>query len=80
MEKRLSTQKQRVAMVLCGPQFYTLEEAKHEITRRFGKTDTEAAISARFRDLRKAGQYRCYKRKRESYKNLWEYRVEQVGQ
>ncbi|WP_018694238.1 hypothetical protein [Algicola sagamiensis] len=78
--KKLTTQKQRVAAVLCSSHFYTLEEAKHEITRRFGKTDTEAAISARFRDLKKTGQFTCYKRKRESYKNLWEYRLEQVGQ
>ena len=67
-------QRGRVVAIIADGQWRTLFEIAHQCRYRFGKTDSEAAISARLRDLRKVqyGQHVVERRKRSA--GTYEYR------
>lgn len=64
----------RVRLIMRLRGWQTLEEIKANVRAMFGTLDTEAAISARLRDLGAVLPIR--KRKREGTRNLWEYELE----
>lgn len=73
-KQRINTQLWRVRLIMADGQWRALYEICHECRDRFEKWDSEAAISARLRDLRKYG-YSVERRIRKGTKNLREYRV-----
>ena len=75
-EGRLFTQLTAVEDFMVGQEWWrTLFEIRANLKARYGVMASEASISARLRDLRKAkhGSYRVERRK--CAKGLWEYRV-----
>lgn len=74
---RLASQMDRVRALMADGRWRTLAEVQRAIAVP-GKHDTEAAISARLRDLRKGkfGALHVERRRRgEPSQGLWEYRV-----
>ncbi|QYJ79412.1 hypothetical protein [Shewanella acanthi] len=67
------TQRERLAAIITGSRYWTLFEIQQECLRRFGKTDSETALSARFRDM---PLNKRVKRLREGSKHTFEYRLE----
>lgn len=65
------TQQERVEEVLTGPDYWTLEEIADACKVIFKKSDSQAAISARYRDCAKPK----HKRIRGGKGQLWEYRI-----
>lgn len=76
LKHNTGTQKGRVAAICSGRSWWTLKEIETAIQLRFGKTDTQAAISARLREFSPVKD-RLTKEKqlRNGCKNLWEYRL-----
>ena len=67
------TQRERLAQIITGNRYWTLFEIQQECLNRFGKCDSETALSARFRDM--PLDKRC-KRIREGTAHTFEYRLE----
>ena len=82
--KRETTQLQRVHYIMKWGHWYTLAQIRHMIYEEFRIKDSEAAISARLRDFRKAkfgGHIMNAKRKRfmhnpTKFKNQWVYQLQ----
>jgi hypothetical protein len=77
---RLGSQLEWTKIVMFDGKWRTLAELRKEILRRTDgkRRDTEAALSARLRDLRKKkfGGYRVDKRRRgDPKRGVWEYQV-----
>lgn len=73
-QERLSSQYWRVWTVMSRGGWWTLAEIAHQ-SQAFGYKDTEAGISARIRDFRKArnGSHRVFRELRRPA--LWEYQL-----
>lgn len=76
---RLTTQMQRVEWVMRDGGWRTLGEIAAATRANFGATDTEAAISARLRDLRRPDHGSREVQRRRRSVSLHEYRVVPVG-
>lgn len=72
---RLSTQREDVLAVAKGGTWLTFYEIQAAVQNKTGRYHSEASISARLRDFRKAryGAYTVNRRKRSG--NLYEYQV-----
>ena len=68
------TQYERVRSVMATGRWHALFSIRHHILMRHEKLDSEAAISARLRELRSRG-WNVEKRRRGGKGNLWEYRI-----
>lgn len=67
------TQRERLQRIITGPRFWSLFEIQQECLNRFGKCDSETALSARFRDM---PLNKRVKRVRQGTKHTFEYRLE----
>ncbi|MDK2595422.1 hypothetical protein [Pseudoalteromonas obscura] len=72
----IKTQKDRLQFIITGSKFWTLEEVCNASFQQFGKTDTQTAMSARWREIHESAFIIKHKRVRPGTKNLWEYRIE----
>jgi DNA polymerase-3 subunit epsilon len=77
-KERLSSQLERTKDIMFDGNWRTLSELRIAIEKVFDKHDTEAALSARLRDLRKDkfGAHKVVSRRRKEFSGLWEYKVE----
>lgn len=73
MSTKPLTQLQRLQKIITGNRYWTLFEIQQECLTRFGKFDSETALSARFRDM--PMDKRC-KRLRDGTRHTFEYRLE----
>ncbi|MGI2021702.1 hypothetical protein [Shewanella oncorhynchi] len=67
------TQRERLQRIITGQRFWSLFEIQQECLNRFGKCDSETALSARFRDM---PLNKRVKRVRQGTKHTFEYRLE----
>ncbi|MCF6442046.1 hypothetical protein L1077_21685 [Pseudoalteromonas luteoviolacea] len=72
----IKTQKDRLQAIITGDKYWTLEEVCDESRRRFKKTDTPAAMSARWRNVHESPFLTKHKRVRKGTSRLYEYRIQ----
>ncbi len=73
MANKPLTQRERLMRIITGKRFWTLFEIQQECFNRFGKFDSETALSARFRDM---PLNKRVKRVRQGTQHTFEYRLE----
>ncbi len=69
------SQRQRVLSVMSDGEWHTLGNIRESIAQRWPKSDSEAAISARLRDLRKTEYGGHNVERRRISRSLYEYRI-----
>ena len=78
MPKRVinaATQLGRVISIMLDGRWRTLRDIERECWQRFGHADTQAAISARLREVGDAGFEKASQQRRINEKQVWFYSI-----